>query len=97
MGGERKKFKAHKMPLEYMIMEDETNLMAQMVQDQTIKDFDEDQRQRDRMQDELADIRQILEKIKEAQRVDSVDSWSGSFGVLSLWTIGSLATYPLIQ
>jgi hypothetical protein len=35
-----KKFKENKIPLEYMIMEDDTNVMAQMVQDQKMKDFD---------------------------------------------------------
>jgi len=65
MGGERKKFKAHKMPPGYTITEDDTDLVAQMVQDQTTEDFDEDQCQRDRMKDDMADIRKILEKIRE--------------------------------
>ena len=41
MGGARKKTKAHKTSPEYTITEDETYLMDEMVQDQTMKDFDE--------------------------------------------------------
>jgi hypothetical protein len=41
MRGVRKKTKVHKIPLEYMITEDNADLMAQMVQDQTMEDFDE--------------------------------------------------------
>jgi hypothetical protein len=48
MGGACKKTKAHKTPPEYTITEDETDLVAQMVQDRTTKDFDEAQCQRDR-------------------------------------------------
>jgi hypothetical protein len=51
-------------------MEDDADLVAQMVQDRTPKDFDEAQRQMDRMQDELADMRQLLKQIRETQRVD---------------------------
>jgi hypothetical protein len=53
------------VPLEYMITEDDADLVAQMVQDQTAEDFDEAQRQRDRIQDELTNMRQLLEKIGE--------------------------------
>jgi hypothetical protein len=58
------------MPLEYTITKDDRDLVAQMVQDQTMKDFDKAQCQRDMMQDDLADMRQILNKIRETQRVD---------------------------
>jgi hypothetical protein len=37
MGGARKKSKAHKMPPEYMITEDDVDLIAQMVQDRTTR------------------------------------------------------------
>jgi hypothetical protein len=53
-----------------MITEDDADLVAQMVQDRTMEDFDEAQCQRDRMQDEMEDMRQILEKIRETQRVN---------------------------
>jgi hypothetical protein len=70
MGGAHKKSKAHKTPPEYTITEDDADLVAQMVQDRTTKDFDEAQHQRDRIQDELEDMRQLLEQIRETQRVD---------------------------
>jgi hypothetical protein len=60
----------HKTPPKYTITEDDVNHMGQMVQDQTSKDFDETQRQRDRIQDELVDMRQLLEQIIEIQRAD---------------------------
>jgi hypothetical protein len=49
MWGAHKKVKAQKMPPEYMIIEDDIDLVDQMVQDRTMKDFDEAQCQRDRM------------------------------------------------
>jgi hypothetical protein len=64
-----KKSKAHKMPPEYTITEDDADLVAQMVQDRTMEDFEEAQCQRDRIQEELVDMRQLLEKIRETQRV----------------------------
>jgi hypothetical protein len=70
MGGAHKKSKAHKTPPEYTITEDDADLVAQMVQDRTTKDFDEAQHQRDRIQDELEDMRQLLEQIRETQRAD---------------------------
>jgi hypothetical protein len=35
-----------------------------------MKEFDEDQRQRDRIEDDMEDMRKILKKIKESQRVN---------------------------
>jgi hypothetical protein len=40
-----------------------------MVQDRTTKYFEESQHEEDRIQDELANIRNLLEKIIETQRV----------------------------
>jgi hypothetical protein len=57
------------LPPKYTIMEDDVDLMAEMVQDRTTKDFDEAKHQRDRIQDELVDMMQLLEKIIEMQRV----------------------------
>jgi len=37
------------------------DLVAQMIQDQTTEDFDEAQHQRERIQGELEDMRQLLE------------------------------------
>jgi hypothetical protein len=57
MGGACKKANVHKMPPEYMIMKDDADLVAQMVQHQTTYDFDEAQCQRDGMQEEMVDMR----------------------------------------
>jgi hypothetical protein len=45
------------MPLEYIITQDDADLVEQMVQDRTTEDFDEDQRKRDRIQEEMVDLR----------------------------------------
>jgi hypothetical protein len=49
------------MPPEYTITEDDADLMAQIVWDRTSKDFDEAQIQRDKIQEELVNMRQLLE------------------------------------
>jgi hypothetical protein len=64
-----KKAKVHKMPPKYTIKEDDADPVAQMVQDRTTKDFDKAQHQRDRIQDELVDMRKLLKHITETQRV----------------------------
>jgi len=46
-GGACKKTKSHKIPPEYTITEDDADLMAQMVQDQTAEDFNKARCQRD--------------------------------------------------
>jgi hypothetical protein len=60
MGGARKKAKAHKTPPEYTITEDDADMVAQMIQDRTIEDFENVVRQRDRIEEELAHIRQLF-------------------------------------
>jgi hypothetical protein len=46
-----------------------------MVQDRTTEDFYEAQCQRDRIQEELVDMRKLLENIRETQRVNGgIDS-----------------------
>jgi hypothetical protein len=60
-GGSHKKAKAHKQLPEYTITEDDTDLMAEKVQECTAEEFEDTQHQRGRIQDELADIRQVLE------------------------------------
>jgi hypothetical protein len=49
MGGARKKEKAHKTCPEYTITEDDADMVAQMVQDRIVDDFDNGGRQRDRI------------------------------------------------
>jgi hypothetical protein len=58
--GAGKKTKAHRMPPKYMVTEDEVYLVAQMVQDRTMEDFEDGECQRDRIQEEMAYMRQIL-------------------------------------
>jgi hypothetical protein len=48
------------MPPKYMVTEDEVYLVAQMVQDRTMEDFEDGECQRDRIQEEMAYMRQIL-------------------------------------
>jgi hypothetical protein len=59
------------MPLEYMIMKDDVEMVAQVVQDRTFEDFENVARQRDRIVEELAYMRQLLRHIREAQTTDS--------------------------
>ena len=71
MGGARKKSKVHKTPIEYMITEDDADLVVQMVQYHTVEDFDNAQSQRDRIEEELAYMRQLLQQLREAQAADN--------------------------
>jgi hypothetical protein len=71
MGGACKKAKAHRMPPEYMITEDDADMVAQMVQDRTVEDFDNVECQRDRIEEEMAYMRQLLQQLREAQVVDN--------------------------
>jgi hypothetical protein len=67
MGGAHKKAKAHRMPPEYMITEDDADMVSQIIQDHTVEDFENDVRQRDGIEEELAYIRQLLMHLGEAQ------------------------------
>jgi hypothetical protein len=70
MGGVHKKEKAHITPLEYMIIEDNEDMVAQMVQDRTVEDFDNAECQRDRIEEELEYMQQLLQQLREAQVAD---------------------------
>jgi hypothetical protein len=59
-GGVCKNMKAHRMPPEYTITEDDADMVAQMIQDHTIEDFENVVCQRDIIEEELAHIRQLL-------------------------------------
>jgi hypothetical protein len=48
--------KVHRMPPEYTITEDDVEMIAQMVQGCTFKDFENVVHQRDRIQEDLEDI-----------------------------------------
>jgi hypothetical protein len=64
-GGARKKTNSQRTPTEYMIKDDDGEMIAQMVQDYLAEDFDHAGHHRDRIQEELADIRQFLKQIRE--------------------------------
>jgi hypothetical protein len=57
-----KKMKAHRTPPEYTITEDDADMVAQMVQDRTVEDFENVVCQRDRIEEELAYMRQLLSR-----------------------------------
>jgi uncharacterized coiled-coil DUF342 family protein len=63
--------KVHRTPPEYTITEDDAEMIAQMVQDRTSEDFENVVHHRDRIQEELADMRQFLKQIGEVQAVDN--------------------------
>jgi hypothetical protein len=66
MGGAHKKMKEHGMCLEYMIMEDDAKMVAQVVQDHIFEDFENVACQRDIIQEEIEYMQQRLRNIKEA-------------------------------
>jgi hypothetical protein len=51
---------------EYTITEDDVDLVAEKVQDRVAEDVEEAKHQRGKIQDDLASIRQVLEKIRAA-------------------------------
>jgi hypothetical protein len=71
MGGARKKSKAHRTPPEYTITEDDADMVAQMVQDRIVEEFDNAQHQRDRIEEDLAYMRHLLQQHREAQAIRS--------------------------
>ena len=66
MGGARNKEKAHKTPPDYMITKDDVDMVAQMIQDHTVEDFDNVAHQRDIIEEELEHIWQLLKHLEEA-------------------------------
>jgi hypothetical protein len=59
------------MPPEYTITEDDADMVAQMVQDHTVEDFDNVECQRDKIEEDLAYMRQLLKQLREAQVTDN--------------------------
>ena len=55
--GLRKKAKVHKKLPYYTITKDDSNLVAEKVQERAIEEFEDAQHQRGRIQDDMADIR----------------------------------------
>jgi hypothetical protein len=66
MGGCTKKAKEHKKTPEYTIIEDDADIVVQMIQDHTFKDFDNVVRQTEKIEEEVAHIRQLLKQLREA-------------------------------
>jgi hypothetical protein len=66
MGGERKKMKVQRTPPGYTIMEDGGKMIAQMVQDFIAEDFDNVAHHRDKIQEKMVDMGQLLKQIREA-------------------------------
>jgi hypothetical protein len=64
--------KAQRTPPEYTITEDDGEMIARMVQDCIAEDFDNVAHHRDRIQEELEDMRQLLKQIGEAQTTGSM-------------------------
>jgi flagellar biosynthesis chaperone FliJ len=58
----------HKQLPEYMITEDDADLVVEKVQDHAAEEFEEAQHQRGQIQDELEDIRQVLEQIRDQHK-----------------------------
>jgi hypothetical protein len=69
--GTRKKSKAQRASPDLTIMEDDGEMIARMVQDCLVEDFDHATHHRDNLQKELAEIRQLLKTLGEAQRESS--------------------------
>jgi hypothetical protein len=53
MGGAHKKVKAHQTPPEYTITEDDVDMVAQMIQDRIVEDFNNVALQRDKIDEEM--------------------------------------------
>jgi hypothetical protein len=52
--------KEHKTPPKYTITEEDVDMVTQMIQDHIVKDFDNVECQRDRIEEELEYMRQLL-------------------------------------
>jgi hypothetical protein len=63
--------KVQRTPPEYTITKDDGEMIARMVQDYLSEDFDNVAHHRDRIQEEMTDMRQFLKKIGELQTVGS--------------------------
>jgi hypothetical protein len=68
IGGSCKKAKAHKKIPEYTITEDDADLVAERVHDCKSRNLKRSSTKEYRIQNELADIRQVLEQIQVVQR-----------------------------
>jgi hypothetical protein len=67
----RKKSKAQQASPDYMIMEDDGEMITRMVQDRLAEDFNHAVHHRDKLQKELAETGQFLKKFGEAQTTSS--------------------------
>jgi len=61
IGGVHKKIKVHKEVPEYTITEDDAELVAKRVQYRTVEEYEEVEKQRERIMKELTEVRHVLE------------------------------------
>jgi hypothetical protein len=54
-----------------MITKYDADMMAQMIQDHTVEDFKNVARQRDKIEEEMAHMRQLFRKLGEAHATDN--------------------------
>jgi hypothetical protein len=69
--GARKKSKAQRPPLEYLITEDDGEMIARMVQDFLAEDFDHAAHHKDKLHKELTEMGQLLKKFRKSQITSS--------------------------
>ena len=69
-----KNSKAQQAPLEYTIMEDDGDMIAKMVQDCLVKDFNHATHHMDKLQKKMAEMEQFLKKFGEVQIAGSSKS-----------------------
>jgi hypothetical protein len=67
----RKKSKAQRASPDLTIMEDDGEMIARMVQDCLVEDFDHTTHHRDKLQKEMVEIRQLLKTLGESQSTSS--------------------------
>jgi hypothetical protein len=65
IGGEYKKMKVQRTPPDYTITEDDAEMISRMVQDCIAEDFDNVVHHRDKIEEEMEDMRQFLKQIGE--------------------------------
>jgi flavodoxin len=70
--------KAQRTPPEYTITKYDAEMIAQMVQDRTSEDFENDVHNRDRIQEDLADMRQLLKQIRKVQATGNIEIGSST-------------------
>jgi hypothetical protein len=63
-GGAQKKMKVHKNVPQYTITKYYVDLVAKRVQDQAIEAYEDEEKQREKIMQELTEVKKVLEKIE---------------------------------